>query len=264
MRLVARVSPGASPCYARRMVGSHVAGPLAVPPPIGPGLRPQLWQWRDLGVGVAVTVAGFAVLASALALTRNNEGVSAAVALAMLLFELTLVATVLVLAARRGIGLAELGFVAPERWRPLVFAWVGAYAILFLYTAAMMVLQALGFPVEGLLEGNAIPLDAALGPLVILVIGLAVVVAAPFGEELLFRALFFRGMRGYWRFMPAAWVSGLMFALFHVNLSVVVPFAFIGALFAWAYEESGSLWVTIAAHGGLNGVSFVVTLLLLE
>ena len=231
------------------MVGSHVAGPLAVPPPAGPGLRPQLWQWRDLWVGVAVTVAGFAVLATALAVTQADGGVSAAVALAMLLFELTLVVTVLLLASRRGIALADLGFVAPQRWRPLVFAWAGAYAILFLYTAAMLALEALGFPVEGLLEGNAIPLDAALGPLVILVIGLAVVVAAPFGEELLFRALFFRGMRGYWRFMPAAWVSGLLFALFHVNLSVVVPFAFIGALFAWAYEETGSLWVYLSRPG---------------
>ncbi|MXW35910.1 MAG: CPBP family intramembrane metalloprotease [Chloroflexi bacterium] len=235
-----------------------------VVPPVGPGLRPLLWRWRDLAIGLAVTVTGFIVLAWALAVAHADGSVSGAVAFAMLLFELTLVATVLLLASRRRIRLRELGFTAPQRWRPLLFAWVGAYAILFLYTAAMLALQALGFPVEGLLEGNAIPLDAALGPLVILVIGLAVVVAAPFGEELLFRALFFRGMRGYWRFMPAAWVSGLLFALFHVNLSVVVPFAFIGALFAWAYEESGSLWVPIMAHGGLNGVSFVVTLLLLE
>lgn len=246
------------------MVGSHVASPLPVPPPVGPGLLPRLWQWRDLGVGAVVTVAGFAVLAATLAITSTGGGVSGAVAGAMLLFELTLVATVLVLASHRGLTLADLGFVAPLRWRPLVFAWVGAYVILIGYTATLLLLEALGLPVEGLMEGNAIPLDAALGPLVIVVVGLAVVVAAPFGEELLFRALFFRGMRGYWRFMPAAWASGLLFALFHVNLSVVVPFALIGALFAWAYEESGSLWVSIAAHGGLNGVSFVVTLLLLE
>ena len=246
------------------MVGSHFATPLAVPAPVGPGLRPPLWQWRDLGVAVAITLAGFAALATALALTRSGGGVSAAVAGALLLFELTLVATVLVLAARRGLTFADLGFVAPRRWRPLAIAWVGAYVILFLYQAVLLALQALGFPVQGFAEGNTIPLHAALGPLVIVVIGVAVVVAAPFGEELLFRALFFRGMRGYWRFMPAAWASGLLFALFHVNLSVVVPFALIGALFAWAYEESGSLWVTIVAHGGLNGVSFVVTLLLLE
>ena len=55
-----------------------------------------------------------------------------------------------------------------------------------------------------------------------------------------------------------------LFGVFHVNLSVLVPFSFVGALFAWAYEESGSLWVTIAAHAGFNGVSFAVTLLLLE
>ncbi len=246
------------------MVGSHATAPLVVPAPLGPGLSPPIWLWRDLGVGAAVTVAGFAALAVAIALTRLGEGVSALVAGAMLLFELTLVATVLVLAGRRSLTFADLGFVAPQRWRPLAVAWVGAYVILFVYQAVLMVLQALGFPVQGLAEGNTIPLEAALGPFVILMIGLAVVVAAPFGEELLFRALFFRGMRGYWRFMPAAWASGLLFALFHVNLSVVVPFALIGALFAWAYEQSGSLWVSIMAHGGLNGVSFVITLLLLE
>ena len=258
------MSQGGTPCYAPRMVGSHAAAPLVVRSPLGPGLRPPLWQWRDLGAGAAVTVAGFAGLAVAITLTRAGGGVGALVAGAMLLFELTLIATVLVLAARRGLTFADLGFVAPRRWRILAIAWVGAYVILFVYQAVLLVLQALGLPVQGLAEGNTIPLDAALGPLVILMIGLAVVVAAPFGEELLFRALFFRGMRGYWRFMPAAWASGLLFALFHVNLSVVVPFALIGALFAWAYEESGSLWVAIVAHGGLNGVSFVITLLLLE
>ena len=246
------------------MVGSHAAAPLAAAslPPSGP--RARMWRWSDLAAGVAVTVAGFAVLATAVALSAGGDGVTATVAVAMLVFEVTLVVTVLALAARRGLALADLGFAAPSRWRPLLYAWTGAYAILFAYTGALLVLQALGLPVEGLMGGNTIPIEASLGPLVILTIGVAVVIGAPFGEELLFRALLFRGMRGRWRFMPAAWASGLLFALFHVNVAVVVPFALIGVLFAWAYEESGSLWVTIAAHGGLNGVSFVVTLLLLE
>ena len=246
------------------MLTSEAAGTFSVPPPTRPGLRPPLWSWGDMSVAVGVTVAGFVLLAGALALTPAGEGVNAAAAAAMLLFESILVATVLLLALRRGLTLADLGFVRPRRWRPLAIAWVGAYGILFIYQAAILVLEALGAPVGGLADGNTIPLHASLGPLVILVIGLAVVVAAPFGEELLFRSLFFRGMRGHWRLLPAAWASGLLFALFHVNPSVIVPFAFIGALFAWAYEESGSLWVTIAAHGGLNGVSFAITLLLLE
>ena len=246
------------------MVGTHAAAPAVAAAPPPSGLRSRTWRWRDLGAAIAVTVAGFAALATAIALTARGDGITAVIAVAMLLFQLTLVATVLALAARRGLALADLGFVAPRRWRPLAWAWAGAYGILFAYYAGLLALQSLGLPVEGLMEGNRIPLEAALGPLVIVVIGLAVVVGAPFGEELLFRALLFRGMRGHWRFMPAAWGSGLLFALFHVNLAVVVPFALIGVLFAWAYEESGSLWVTIVAHGGLNGVSFVVTLLLLE
>jgi membrane protease YdiL (CAAX protease family) len=40
---------------------------------------------------------------------------------------------------------------------------------------------------------------------------------------------------------------------------VFLPFAFIGALFAWGYEESDSLWIPIAAHALVNGLSFALS-----
>jgi membrane protease YdiL (CAAX protease family) len=57
--------------------------------------------------------------------------------------------------------------------------------------------------------------------------------------------------------MPIAYmISGAVFALFHLNLSVIVPFALIGVIFAWAFWNSGSLWTTIGAHAAVNGLSF--------
>ena len=231
-----------------------------------PEVLPRLWLQRDLWAGGGVTVGAFLVLIAAVTITAlgDNDIGPTVGAVATLLFELTLGVTVVLLALGRGLGRADLGFARPKRWGPLASAWLGAYAILLSYQAALFVLEALGVPTGLLEEGNAVPLDDDVAAHVVVILGVAVVVAAPFGEELMFRALLFRGMRGFWRLMPAMALSGLLFGLFHVNLSVLVPFTFVGALFAWAYEQSGSLWVTIAAHAGFNGASFIVTLLLLE
>ena len=99
--------------------------------------------------------------------------------------------------------------------------------------------------------------------MLVVTLAIATIIGAPLSEELLFRGLLHRGLRGYWRRFPAMSLSGALFGIFHLNIGVLVPFAFIGALWAWAYEESGSLWTTIAAHAGVNGVAFIATLLFL-
>ena len=60
--------------------------------------------------------------------------------------------------------------------------------------------------------------------------------------------------------LAAALLSGLLFSAFHVNLSVLLPFTLVGALFAWGFEASGSLWTSIAAHFLVNGLGFMATL----
>jgi membrane protease YdiL (CAAX protease family) len=247
------------------MFADQAASPPAGPPPRGPEVLPRIWLTRDMWTGIAVTVGAFVVLVLAITIASSGGETDHGVgAFATLLFEVILAATVVGLAARRGLSRVDLGFVRPRRWGPLATAWVGAYVIMLAYQAALFALEAFGVPVDALGEGNAVPIDEEFGPAVIAVLGVAVVVGAPFGEELLFRGLLFRGMRGYWRLAPALATSGVLFGVFHANPSVIVPFSFVGALFAWAYEESGSLWVAIGAHAGFNGVSFALTLLLLE
>ena len=127
-----------------------------------------------------------------------------------------------------------------------------------------MLIEMAGVPIDAFDDGNTINFGPDQNVLLIVTLGITVTIVAPFGEELLFRGLLFRGLRGYWHLIPAMALSGLLFGIFHVNLSVIVPFSFIGALFAWAYEKSGSIWTTIAAHASVNSASFLVTVLLLE
>ena len=94
---------------------------------------------------------------------------------------------------------------------------------------------------------------------------LIVVLLAPFVEEVLFRGLVFGNLKGKSR--PVAYVvSCALFALLHVwqfavvyqdvtyfllMLQYLVP----GAVLAWVYDRSGTLWTSIALHALTNALS---------
>ncbi len=200
-----------------------------------------------IGLGIYVGVSG-------------NDDADAPGIVATLAFELLIGAAVLLLAARRGISLRRLGFVLPRRWGIIGIVWTGSYAVLVAYQVVLALLDQAGIDVSRFRSGNPLPVDLDDGVALVVLLGIAVVVVAPLSEELFFRALIFRGLRGYWRLLPSLAVSGLIFGAFHGNLSVVIPFTFVGALFAWGYEESDSLITPIVAHVLVNSVSFALTI----
>ena len=79
--------------------------------------------------------------------------------------------------------------------------------ILGCYVAGIALLDTLGLPVEAFEGGNTIDFDQSRVVLVV-VLAIATVIGAPFSEELLFRGLLHRGLRGYWRPLPAMALSG--------------------------------------------------------
>ena len=94
---------------------------------------------------------------------------------------------------------------------------------------------------------------------------LIVVLLAPFVEEVLFRGLVFGNLKSKSR-VVAYLVSCLLFALMHVwQFAVVqqdmtyfllmVQYLVPGAVLAWAYESSGTLWTSIGLHAVANALS---------
>lgn len=94
---------------------------------------------------------------------------------------------------------------------------------------------------------------------------LTLVFLAPLVEEVLFRGYIFGNLKEVSR--PAAYlVSCLFFAFLHVwpfavsgrdlsYLLVVVQYLVPGAVMAWTFERSGSLWGSVLLHGVVNGLS---------
>lgn len=73
-------------------------------------------------------------------------------------------------------------------------------------------------------------------------------VVAPAVEEVLFRGLMFRRMREYMSFLPAAFLSSLLFGLMHGNMVQFIYATLIGLLLAFIYEHYGNLRAVVLFH----------------
>lgn len=238
------------------------AEPPELTPPPPSALQPRIWRARDILGGLGLVVIGFIAVVVGLGIyvvATGNDDTDSPGIFATVAFELVIGATVLFLARRRGLSRRDLRLVLPRRWGFIGLVWLGSYGVLVAYQLLLAGLDRAGVDTSRFTEGNPLPIDENNGIAMIVVLGIAVVLIAPLSEELFFRALLFRGLRGYWRLLPSMAVSGLVFGAFHGNVSVVLPFAFIGALFAWGYEESDSLVTPILAHMLVNGVSFALS-----
>lgn len=96
-------------------------------------------------------------------------------------------------------------------------------------------------------------------------------IAAPIGEEVLFRGYLFGSLRrlaadSRARLAAAYMVSALVFALFHVMaasegvIALLVPSFIIGLTLAWGYDRSGSLVPGIVAHAFNNSIAVAALL----
>lgn len=217
----------------------------------------RIWRVRDLVIGVTVMIVAFLVVVGTLALLQVRGFVAGFAA--TLLFEVVLAAIVLGLARLRRISFAQLGFVRPRNWGLAITAWLSTYVVAIGYALALVGLRSVHVNTSRFEGGNPLPVGADATPLMLAALGVLVIVFAPLCEELFFRGFVFRGVRGFAPLLAAAFISGLGFAIFHANLAVVVPYAFIGASFAWSVERSGSLWTSIVAHTLVNTLSFVVS-----
>ena len=127
---------------------------------------------------------------------------------------------------------------------PLMFATALASAVLWSLVAPEVEPDL--HPVQQLLLHGSDPID--LGAMVV-----AVVLAAPLGEELIFRGFLYRSLRELVGLRGALLISASAFALLHMALPLLLPYLLLGVAFALVYEWTGSLWASVTLHALWNG-----------
>jgi membrane protease YdiL (CAAX protease family) len=253
-------------------------------PPISrkqaPGvLEPVPWGVASVIVVVMLAIGLFvsvlltaAIIARVAGMHGHSAQVGATELTATIIFDLCIFGLALVYAlSRRGMDLQVYGF----RGFPLSDLYLpaigiaGTYLILAIYVGAVTALH-----VPRLRPIPNIPEDLLRARNLIVPTALAACIIAPIVEETFFRGFVFRGLLGRSlrlglaghaarfriRFWAAALLSGLLFALFHGELGLLIPFTCVGALFAWMFWRTGSLWPNILAHAGFNAVSLALAL----
>ncbi len=93
---------------------------------------------------------------------------------------------------------------------------------------------------------------------------LGAVVVAPVVEEVFFRGFLFAGLRGRYGWQKAALISAALFAAVHLQLTAVVPIFLLGLIFAFLYEQSGSIWPAVLMHVSSNALALGAAYLLLQ
>ncbi|MDO4272640.1 MAG: CPBP family intramembrane metalloprotease [Eubacteriales bacterium] len=82
-------------------------------------------------------------------------------------------------------------------------------------------------------------------------------IIAPIAEEMLFRWLIYLRLRDHMRMAGAAVISGVIFGIYHGNMTQAIYASILGIVFAAVLEWSGSLWSCVFLHIGANTWSLI-------
>lgn len=225
-------------------------------------------RFSTLALGIVALALGQAAAILALAwwygltlgLLPDFSGDGAAVTLIILVSTPIQVALLVLIAHRRG-GNATvyLGLTLPRRGE-VVF---GIAAVAAAVVVGDVVSWLLGHSVVTAFQSDILRTASAAGWVPLLWLWLAIVVATPIGEEILFRGFLFRGWlrtpRDVW---PVIVLAALIWALTHVQYDWYVTgqvFAF-GVLLGWMRWATGSTLLTILLHGLINFEGLLETL----
>jgi membrane protease YdiL (CAAX protease family) len=95
-------------------------------------------------------------------------------------------------------------------------------------------------------------------PLVLGLMAISAVIAAPLCEEVVFRGYFYPVLKKSAGIRVATLCSALVFAAAHGSVTALLPLFIFGGLLVFLYEKTGSLWAPIATHFCFNGVTVIV------
>lgn len=253
----------------------NLADSFSLTPDVNHALRPAPWGIGDIvkGVGLAAGVFMlFQAIALAVILIKHVNPYSEVGLGSSLVATLIFESCLFVLAARFSLGKYHFSLVGfgfhrfrlDQSYLPIV-GIVGGFAILIVYQEIISVLH-----LSALQPKPNLPAEAFKFRALIPLLGVEACLIAPVVEECFFRGFVFRGLlrktppfaggsagTGFW---VAAIASGALFAAFHLEPGLFIPFTCVGALFAWLYWRSGSLWSDILAHAGFNLISFAASM----
>ncbi len=218
-------------------------------PPSAP--RPARWSagdtWLGLGLLLIVLAGYFFVIAQFAASKTMSLFVVAT-------FEFILLIPVAVVLGLRKVPWVELGLRRFDR-NSIVLGCgllIGTYVIVIVNNLIMMLLG-LVTQADTILEMIG-EVDSPL------LLAFVTAIVAPVTEELFFRGFLFKGLREKYGWVNALMFSSIIFALFHGQIATLIPTFLLGALFAYMYQRTESVFPGMVLHFTVNSIGICALL----
>lgn len=219
------------------------------------------WTVRDVILGIILVLFGVIVVALIYALATRilaDDGIGLGtdlIIMGLAFGNIMFVVSWAMGPGQHGTSVKTLGLRWPEQQKALhlflpFLTLVASLGFAVIYT---VIVSTLGWDI---LEPDSLPDDIALGGSSVVFSFIIVALWGPLAEEVLFRGFIFPGLSGNIGFMRAAIITSLLFAVAHGSLGLIAPIFVTGMLLTWLYYETGSIWVSFAAHGIQNALAF--------
>ncbi len=161
------------------------------------------------------------------------------------------------------ISFAALGLIRP-RLRDIGIALLAVPPYIISYLAFLSLLTAL-FPSINIQQEQQIGFDEAAGVAALALTYVSLAVLPPLVEEITMRGFLFTSLRKSLRFVGAAVVTSVVFALAHLQFGSGAPLLWVAAIdtfvlslvLCYMRERTGSLWPGIFLHAFKNSAAFV-------
>ena len=220
------------------------------PPPSAP--KPATWSASDTWLGLGLLVLAIAAYFLAIAQFENSKTLGLFV---VATFEFTLLIPIAIIFLWRRVPWVALGL---NRFNPNALA-IGCGLLVAVYIVVIinnLIMVALGIITQADVVSDLLgEIDSPL------LFAFVTAIVAPFTEELFFRGFLFKGLREKYGWVNALMFSSIIFALFHGQIATLIPTFLLGALFAYMYQRTESVFPGMFLHFSVNALGVVVFLL---
>jgi uncharacterized protein len=220
------------------------------PPPSAP--KPATWSASDTWLGLGLLVLVIAAYLLGIAQLETSRTMSLFV---VATFEFLLLIPIAIIFFWRRVPWLALGL---NRFNPNTLA-IGCGLLVAVYIVVIinnLIMMALGIITQADVVSDLLgEIDSPL------LFAFVTAIVAPFTEELFFRGFLFKGLREKYGWVNALMFSSIIFALFHGQVATLIPTFLLGALFAYLYQRTESVFPGMLLHFAVNSIGVIVLLI---
>ena len=205
----------------------------------------RIWKTSDTWIGLGILIVLIISFTSVIVALGISENIGAGL---LIIPELLMLIPIAVIFIRRKIPWEGLGFSKFKR-EDLILGF-GILLVVYFFSIINNILMMM----FGVLTQAEVVFDVLEEIDSLALFAFSSMILAPICEELFFRGFLFKGFSTKYGWKISLVLSSLIFSIFHGQVATLIPTFLLGALFAYLYQRTQSLFPSMILHFAVNSI----------